>query len=219
MFYSSHSPSDCSTSHTSSLPLSPCECPHPQPTWPLNPQDPPVSWGLGASSLNEHRFSIPLLYLCWGLLSAGVCCLFGGLVFERSQGSRLIKWDCCTLLLSFFQLSTNQPLGSAASVHGISFYLIILFIYLPNVVSFPSLPSQSSSHTHPRPFASERMLPHLPIQSCSSPTYLLHPPSFRHQITTGLGTSSPTESRQGSPLLHMCQGHRPIHVSSLVGGD
>jgi hypothetical protein len=26
-----------------------------------------------------------------GLISAGVCCLFGGPVFERSQGSRLIE--------------------------------------------------------------------------------------------------------------------------------
>jgi hypothetical protein len=26
-----------------------------------------------------------------GLISAGVCCLFGGPVFERSRGSRLIK--------------------------------------------------------------------------------------------------------------------------------
>ena len=197
------------------------------PTRPLNSLGPPLYWRLFATSLvaaaSSSQLSSNYAVLCCicvrDLISAGVCCLFGGLVFERSQGSRLIKWDCCTLLLSFFQLSTNQPLGSAASVHGISFYLIILFIYLPNVVSFPSLPSQSSSHTHPRPFASERMLPHLPIQSCSSPTYLLHPPSFRHQITTGLGTSSPTESRQGSPLLHICQGHRPIHVSSLVGGD
>ena len=26
-----------------------------------------------------------------GLISAGVCCLFGGPVFERSRGSRLIE--------------------------------------------------------------------------------------------------------------------------------
>ena len=36
------------------------------PTWPLNTLGPPVSWGLGASSLNEHRSGSPLLYVCWG---------------------------------------------------------------------------------------------------------------------------------------------------------
>jgi hypothetical protein len=27
---------------------------------------PPVSWGLGASFLNEHRPGSTLLYVCWG---------------------------------------------------------------------------------------------------------------------------------------------------------
>jgi hypothetical protein len=67
------------------------DAPNPHPTWPLNSLGPPVSWGLGVSSLNEHRPGSPLLYVCWGLISAGVCCLFDGPVFERSQGSRLIK--------------------------------------------------------------------------------------------------------------------------------
>ena len=42
-----------------------------------------------------------------GLISASVCCLFGGLVFERSQGSRLTKatGSRIVLLLSFFQPS------------------------------------------------------------------------------------------------------------------
>jgi hypothetical protein len=35
---------------------SPCGCPHPHPTWPLNTLGPPVSWGLGASSLNEQTW-------------------------------------------------------------------------------------------------------------------------------------------------------------------
>jgi hypothetical protein len=38
----------------------------PHPTWPQNSLGPPVSWGLGASSLNEHRPWSPLLYVCWG---------------------------------------------------------------------------------------------------------------------------------------------------------
>jgi hypothetical protein len=40
--------------------------PLPHPTWPLNSLGPPVSWGLGASSLSEHRPGSPLLYVCWG---------------------------------------------------------------------------------------------------------------------------------------------------------
>jgi hypothetical protein len=39
--------------------------PSPHPTWPLYSLEPPVSWGLGASSLNEHGPKCPLLYVCW----------------------------------------------------------------------------------------------------------------------------------------------------------
>jgi hypothetical protein len=56
------SASDYSTSHTSSL--TPVSTPHP--TWLLNSLGPPVSRGLGASSLNEHRPGSPLLYVCCG---------------------------------------------------------------------------------------------------------------------------------------------------------
>jgi hypothetical protein len=38
-------------------------------------------------------------------MSAGVCCLFGGPVFERSQGSRLIKTA---------DLPTGSPFSSAS---------------------------------------------------------------------------------------------------------
>jgi hypothetical protein len=38
---------------------------HSHPTWLLNSQESPVSWGLGASSLIEHRPDSPLLYMCW----------------------------------------------------------------------------------------------------------------------------------------------------------
>jgi hypothetical protein len=34
------------------------------------------------------------------------------------------------------------------------------------------------------------------------------PPTLLHQVFAGLGTSSPTEARHGSPLLHMCR--RPL---------
>jgi hypothetical protein len=53
------------------------------------------------------------------------------------------------------------------------------------------------------------------LPTCPSlPAY----PSLEHQVPTGLGASSPTEARQGSSLLHMCQGHGPAYVCSLVGG-
>jgi hypothetical protein len=59
-------PSNCSTSHTSSLHL----CLHeniPIPAIrPLNFPGPPVSWGLGASSLSEPRDGSPPLFICWG---------------------------------------------------------------------------------------------------------------------------------------------------------
>jgi hypothetical protein len=66
IFYLPNPPSDCSTSHISSLP--PClymGVPNPHLTWPLNSVRPPVSWELGASSLNEHRPGSSLLYVCW----------------------------------------------------------------------------------------------------------------------------------------------------------
>ena len=57
-------------------------------------------------------------------------------------------------------------------------------------------------HPVPLPFASKRVLPYLP----SLPTYP-HPFHLpQHQVSTGLRASSPTGVRQGSLLLHMCQG-------------
>jgi hypothetical protein len=65
-----------------------------------------------------------LLYVCWGgggLISAGVCCLFGGLVFERSQGSRLIGTGCSPTGSPFSSASFNlyliYPQGFPMSVH------------------------------------------------------------------------------------------------------
>ena len=43
------------------------DAPPPHSTWPLNFLGLRVHWGLGASSLNEHRPGSPLLYVCWGL--------------------------------------------------------------------------------------------------------------------------------------------------------
>jgi hypothetical protein len=40
-------------------------CPTSHSIWPLNCLEPPVSWELGTSSLNEQRPRSPLLYVCW----------------------------------------------------------------------------------------------------------------------------------------------------------
>jgi hypothetical protein len=128
-------PSHCPTSHT--FPLSPClhvNVPTPYPTWPLNSLEPPVSWGLGASSLNEHRPGNPLLMCVRGLILAGVCCLFGGLVFERSQGSTLIETAGRPTGSHFssasFSLSLIQQQGSAASVHWLGANICIWLFQL-----------------------------------------------------------------------------------------
>jgi hypothetical protein len=91
------------------------------PTWPLNSQGPPVSWGLGASSLNEHRPRSPLLYMCWGPhISWCMLSVWRSSVWEISGVQ--VKWDYwfsyrVAPLLSFFEPSLIKQQGSAASVH------------------------------------------------------------------------------------------------------
>jgi hypothetical protein len=83
------------------------DAPTPNPTWPLNSLGPPVSSGLGASSLNEHRTGSPLLYVCWGShISWCMPSVWWSSVWEISGVQ--INWDCwsfyrITLLLSFLQ--------------------------------------------------------------------------------------------------------------------
>ena len=116
-------PSNCYTSHASSpLPCPhmdvPTPPPHPQP---LNSLGPPVFWGLGSSSLNEHRPSRSLLYVCWEPhISWCMLSIWWSSVWEILGVQ--INWDCwcsyrITLLLSFFQPFLIQRQGSAASVH------------------------------------------------------------------------------------------------------
>ena len=45
----------------------------------------------------------------------------------------------------------------------------------------------------------------------------LYSPTLVHQVSTELDISSPTEARQGSPLLHMLGGPRSALVCSSVG--
>jgi hypothetical protein len=110
--------SNCFTSHTSSpeLYLS-VDVPTLHLTWPLNTLRPPVSWGLGASSLNIHRPSS--LYVCSGPHIR--CCMLSvwwSSVWEISGVQ--IKWDCWSsyrfTLLSFFQPFLIQQQESAGSV-------------------------------------------------------------------------------------------------------
>ena len=103
-------------------PMSPLGCYHPHPIWPLNSLGPPVSSGIVASSLTEHRpWQCSTVCVLGGLISAGACCLFGGPVFERSRGSRLIETAGPPTGLpsssASFSLSLIQQQGSTASVH------------------------------------------------------------------------------------------------------
>ena len=77
------------------------------------------------------------------------------------------------------------------------FTLFLLYIFLKS----NSCPLLISLPTFFIPFflpcVSKRIFSH------AKPPYSLGP-----QVIPGLGTSSPTEVRQGSPQLHMCQGPR-----------
>ena len=64
------------------------------------------------------------------------------------------------------------------------------------------------------PFASEGCSPtHTPAPHLTP----CHPSSLGHQVSTELGTSSPSDTRQ--VLYYKCtRGHRPAHICSLVSG-
>jgi hypothetical protein len=138
IFYSCPPPSclrsNCST-HTS-YPVS-ClhvDVPIPHPTWLLNSLGPPVSWGLGASYLNEHRLGSPLLYMCWGPhISWCMLPAWWSSVWEISGVQ--INWDGwifyrVAFLLSFFQLSLIQQQDFAASVHWLGATICIRLFQL-----------------------------------------------------------------------------------------
>jgi hypothetical protein len=69
-----------------------------------------------------------------GLISAGVCSLYGGLVFGKSQGSRLIETVSPSTVssssLASFSLSLVQPQGSAASVHWLGANICLWLFHL-----------------------------------------------------------------------------------------
>lgn len=92
------------------------------------------------------------------------------------------------------------------------YYIIKLFylFYIINIANDTPHPGPHSQSSSPLPASP------LPLRRCSpthqhtlSPYHIItseHPPSLGHQVCTGLPESFPTEARQGSPLLHMCQG-------------
>jgi hypothetical protein len=73
-------------------------------------------------------------------------------------------------------------------------FFLLLFLH---AVFLPCLPVSTPRGLHHIPFhyTPERLL-------ISTPE---HPAFPGHQVSTGLVTSSPTEARQSSPLLYMCQ--------------
>ena len=85
-----------------------------------------------------------------------------------------------------------------------SFFIIHYFTYLHSKSYLPSwspVPKFFTSH------------PHFTLTLSTTPTSPLyqHLSSLGHQLSTVLSTSSPTEARQGSPLLHMYSRPRINH--------
>ena len=112
-------PSDCSTTHTSS----PTLCLYLDSPIPLHLTSklPGTSSLLRASSLNEHRPSSHLLYVCWwSHIRWCILPVWWSSVWEILGVQN--NWHCWSsyriaLLLSFFQPSLIQQQVSAASVH------------------------------------------------------------------------------------------------------
>jgi hypothetical protein len=105
---------------------------HTHTTWLLNSLGPPVSWGLGASSLNEHRPGSPLLCV---LVASYQLVYPACLVVQclRDLGVH-INWDCWSsyrvaLLLSFFQSFPNSTTGVSC------FCPLVGYNYLPLTLS------------------------------------------------------------------------------------
>jgi hypothetical protein len=137
LFFTLHIMLPTTPIHIQHLFPTPClhgDAPNPHPTWPLNSLGPAVSWGLGASSLNEHRHRSPLLYVCLGPhISWCILSIWWSSVWGNSGVQ--INWHCwsscrITLLISFFQPSLSQQQGSAGSVHWLGANICIWFFQL-----------------------------------------------------------------------------------------
>jgi hypothetical protein len=85
---------------------------NPHSTWLPNTLGPPVSLGLGASSVNEHRPGSTLLYVCWGASYQLVYAASLVVSVWKISGVQ-INWDCWSsygvaFLLSFFHPSLQH---------------------------------------------------------------------------------------------------------------
>jgi hypothetical protein len=161
-------------------------------------------------------------------------------VFVNFCISGIVCYSLFTMLVLNSCISA-LPLSSSSVTSCYIFKLFYLFTFqvLPPLLA----PLPRILHPFPLPFASERVLhPNYPAHSSStlqqtptlpsqtpSPQHQQqphlyhpgHPPSLGHQVSIGLGTSSPTEARQDNPLLHMClvtqiYTAKPINALSLV---
>jgi hypothetical protein len=68
-----------------------------------------------------------------------------------------------------FHIKQNMILG------GILKILLDIFLYISNVINFPSFPSESPLHPHPTP----------DLQPTHSHSQILHSPILRHRTVTG----------------------------------
>lgn len=84
---------------------------------------------------------------------------------------------------------------------------MLYWVYISFTLISRNRPLRGYSPTYPPPHFSHR--PTAPPH-----TYPHHPPSLGHQVSTGLCTSSYTETRECSPLLHLCWSNVPAHACS-----
>lgn len=97
-------------------------------------------------------------------------------------------------------------------------FLMVSFIYIPNVVPLSRYPTPQEFFTT-SPLASKRVLPTSPPHPPTNPQLLHHTPSWIiRSLQVGLGTISPTDASQGSPVLHMCRvaTDQPMYALWLV---
>jgi hypothetical protein len=111
------------------LPRLHVDAPTHHPTWPLNSLGLPVSWGLGAASLNEHRPGISLLYVYWGLHIKNLW--------------KLKAWHSDTVLparlhlLSIAKILMKKPVGNFYSTNEMTlFSTFILFLPCIRVINY-----------------------------------------------------------------------------------
>jgi hypothetical protein len=82
------------------------------------------------------------------------------------------------------------------------FYWVIYLFTFQMLSHFPILPPETPYPIFPPP-ASMRVFPHPPTHPHTPASPPSHSPSLGHRAFTGPRASSPTDTQQGHPLLHM----------------